>query len=175
LAGAMGANASYCPVYGPQYVLRKSDVKGFKKCWKITRKVKIDEISPLSVTIRRFNFAYNRTLPEDKLVDYAISYEALFSGKEDKESLNHKLALRFSRLHKRNFNDREFYFQKGKDLYNARSAIVHGDDRRKKNQLLKLTVEEVEEFIRTSIMLYIKKLILNNFNHDSILRHLDLD
>jgi hypothetical protein len=65
---------------------------------------------------------------DDKLIDYAIAYEALFSkGSKDGDSLTHKLALRFSRLVENDFEKRKEYFTAMKALYGKRSRVVHGD------------------------------------------------
>lgn len=110
---------------------------------------------------------------EDKLIDYIFGLETLLSKEDDPiDSLSYKLALRFSRLVGKNYDEREYYFKEMKRIYTIRSKIAHGDKKSKK-QMERLDIYDVEEYLRGSINKYMKLRGINNTNHDGIIDQLD--
>jgi hypothetical protein len=83
----------YPQFQGKNYVLEELDIPAFKEFWR-SMKTRLAQANELKIGISRFNYAYERSKPEDKLLDYAISFESLVSKKkEGADSLTHKLAI----------------------------------------------------------------------------------
>jgi hypothetical protein len=81
----------------------------------------------LRVALDRFNYAYERTRPEDKLIDYWVALEALFLRRSEQLELGYRAALRIARFLGEDSGYRVTLFKTMKKSYNARSRVVHGD------------------------------------------------
>ena len=67
-------------------------------------------------------------IQKDKIIDFAISYEVLFSKQgEGIDSVTHKLAVRLARFVSENYHQRMSLYKTMKGLYGKRSDIVHGN------------------------------------------------
>jgi hypothetical protein len=107
---------------------------------------------------------------EDKVIDYAIALESLFSKEGDTiDSLAHKYSLRCARLLKADPRERKKVFCQMKHFYIVRSNIVHGNSKEK--SLTKISLPEIENNIRKSIQLFIEK--LNGQSQEDIIDYLD--
>jgi len=113
-------------VYGPHYELTDENVEKFKTFWSMFKSLNIQNYSFLDVAIRRFNFSYERKLPEDKLIDHITAFEALYL-KGAGEELGYRLALRCAYFLGKDEGERKKIFEILKGAYNARSKIVHGE------------------------------------------------
>ena len=78
----------------------------------------------LKRSLNRLNFAIERDLPEDKLVDSLISLEALFG--EGSGAIGYKIALRASVFLENEFSLRKPVNDFINASYNKRNALVHG-------------------------------------------------
>lgn len=76
------------------------------------------------VALRRFDLAYQRQLTEDKLIDYWVGLEALFS--DGQGDITYKLAMRIAHFIEESADDRGDLFRDLKKAYSLRSAVVHG-------------------------------------------------
>ncbi len=167
-------------IYGLQYVLTVEDVKRFELFWKAFRKLDMKNHRSLDLAIRRFNFSYERNLPEDKLIDLITAFEALYL-KGTKEELTYKLALRFAHFIGKNKEDREHYFATLKGAYNIRSKVVHGEQMKPDDldkELKKLGVKSLAElviqvrgYLAESIKTFIND--LDSKSHDNIIEGID--
>ena len=134
--------------HGKNYLLESAEIPTFRDFWK-SMKGRLLQRSQIRIGIRRFNYAYERSKPEEKLLDYAISFESLFSKKkEDMDSLGHKLATRSARLLKQDFKERKTIFGDVKSLYHDRSQLVHGND-------IKVSMEFLEKIETTLERLFV--------------------
>ena len=79
----------------------------------------------LDIAIRRFNYAYERERSEDKLIDYMIAFEALFS--EGSGDLRYKIPTRVARFLETDSDQRRNICNIMKKSYDVRSKIVHGN------------------------------------------------
>ena len=108
----------------------KFNVEEFSKIKKLFKLIgeldlDLDEHVFLKTAIERFRFGLNRDTFVDKIIDYAVSMECLYSsGPGD---LTRKLSQRCSLLMGKNDNVREEILNFLKDAYNFRSKIIHGD------------------------------------------------
>jgi hypothetical protein len=70
--------------------------------------------------------AYERVLPEDRLIDYAIALEALLLRGDEHQELAYRLALRGSALLGETPDARVEIFSRLRTAYSIRSDVVHG-------------------------------------------------
>jgi hypothetical protein len=104
-----------------------------------------------SLAVERFNSAYSDSSLEDKIIDFAISYELLFSKqKEGTDSVTHKLAVRLSRFIAENYKQRISIYKTIKALYRKRSDIVHGNIKGSSQQEKQSVARDFEEYMRIS-------------------------
>lgn len=89
----------------------------------------------LRVPIDRLNNAFFKD-PKDKLIDYMIAFEALFS--EGSGDLRYKISLRAARYLGRTPEERSKLFELFKLAYDVRSDIVHGRGKIRKESKNKL-------------------------------------
>jgi len=113
-------------VLGGSYLLDGDEAVAFAAFWKAYKSVSIRKQPGVAMALRRFGFAYERQRPEDKLVDYCIAFEALLLLEEERAELEHRLALRGSRLVGHDSAMREAVYLELRAAYGARSKVVHG-------------------------------------------------
>jgi Apea-like HEPN len=124
------------------------------------------------IAVKRFNSAYVEKEKVDKIIDWMIAYETLFSKPNDStDSVTYKLALRFSKLLAKDAKNRDCYFHQMTELYGLRSRLVHGREEDVDNKSLSL----LEEYIRSSIFNYLCEMDDNSFgdNHLKFIEYLD--
>jgi hypothetical protein len=130
---------------------------------------KAKNIGYLSMSIRRFNLAYERERKEDSWIDLFISIESLFSKESEMTEVTHRLATRLSRaLGGEPFEEKKLLRNKIKEWYSIRSKIVHGGIVGIDSSQL----QELEEVLRNSIIWFLKRQEHND--HDKIIDLLDL-
>jgi len=107
----------------------------------------------LKVALRRFENSYYDIEDEDKLIDYMIAFEALFTvGKRG--SKGDKIAAACATLLGESEEGRQQIRDTLKFAYQIRNSIVHGEDFEKKlgeDFFLEDLVAEVEENLRKSL------------------------
>jgi len=138
------------------------------KFWKLILDSRYHQSKSVSIAIRRFNYAYDREKNEDEIIDYLISFEALFF-KKDTQELSEKLSRRVARLLEDNFDNRKKLSKNIKDFYTKRSQIVHGVE----TEISSEYVDEIQEVLRKSIKKVLEKILTQH--HDDIIDHLDFD
>ena len=167
-------------IRSPIYELTRKEVKNFKNFWNLLKNLNIGNYPFLDVAIRRFNFSYDKDLPEDKLIDFIIAFEALYL-KGAGEELSYRLALRGAYFLGKDEKEREDIFKNLRNAYIARSKIVHGESTQSKSfnkfldksnlKSLKELSIIVEEYLRESIKIFLGYLRFKS--HDEILKEID--
>jgi hypothetical protein len=152
------------PAIGPQHSLSEEEVAEFLRFWGFFQRVRKKKLKRTDIALRRFNFAYERVRPEDKLIDYLIGFEALLLKGDEHQELEYRLALRGSRLLSKTPEERQTVFKELKSAYRERSNIVHGgtvkeaikigDEKIKFNEF----VEKVEQRLRSAIKEFLGRL-----------------
>jgi Apea-like HEPN len=159
------------PTYGEKYEIDNEEASFFQDFWKtLVKKWNLPNTTGnknLDLSLRRFESAYTRRSNDDKLIDFAIACEALLSKSNDRNSLTHKLSVRFSRLVENDYEKRKELCTNMKELYRERSKIVHGDPAPLEN------VEKIERFARIAINTYMDR-FNNSSSQDDIIDRLDL-
>ena len=167
-------------IYGPRYELTDKDIESLKAFWNKFKSLNTQNYPFLDVSIRRFNFSYERRLPEDKLIDYITAFEALYLKGVEKE-LSYRLALRCACFLGKDGEERRKIFEILKSAYDARSKIVHGEpieSKSFKKLLNKLNLNlpelsmQVEEYLRESIKTFLH-FLQKSESHDEIIKEID--
>lgn len=151
-----------------EYILKSEELSEFRDLWKLVLESKYHQSKSVSIAIRRFNYAYDREKNEDEIIDYLISFEALFF-KNEKQELREKLSRRVARLLENDFDNRKRLSKTIKDFYDKRSSIVHGDE----TEISPEYVNEIQDVLRKSIKKILEKILTQH--HDEIIDHLDFD
>jgi hypothetical protein len=119
--------------------------------------------------LTRFNFAYERKRSADRLIDYWIALEGLFSP-DDQRELAYRMGLRIAFFLQNDGNLRDRTYKLMLDSYNLRSRYVHGSEPSDLSQRLKLAPEtlisETEGALRNCLVKLLDK--GPSFNIDSI-------
>lgn len=139
--------------------IKQNEEKEFVEFWKNYDGLSTDEKHFLSVAIRRFSQANERTSAEDKIIDYLISAEALFlsSGGSFQGELKYRLSHRAAMFIESEPNKQHKIFKFMQKAYDVRSAIVHGAIPKlpKNNDGTQISLDkfcqEVEEHLRFSL------------------------
>ena len=121
----------------------------------------MDRKSLQGLAVRRFNLAYGRHNPEDKLIDIMIALEALFlKGEADGAPSGIIIAIACSTLIGKNQYDRKKIKDTLMKAYKLRNKIVHGSEFERiktdsktgsKVNVLAELILEVENYLRESI------------------------
>jgi hypothetical protein len=98
-----------------------------------------------------------REIVEDRIIDYAIAFEALFYRENDGYEIAKKLSNRVARLLTDNESDREEVRREMRVFYDARNKIVKGDEERE-DCLKQLNIDRVEENLRNANKIYINRM-----------------
>ncbi len=101
----------------------------------------------LSLARLRFDLAYERTRPEDRLIDHWVALEALFSP-SDRGEATYRIALRAAYFIGSSPAERQSIYLDLVKYYRTRSDVVHG---RKPKQDVKAAGEAVEEYLRRAL------------------------
>ena len=152
-----------------KYFLTSEEEKNFKSFWVKFCTFNRTKHSFLRVALNRFSYTYERTTPEDKLIDQMIAFEALYS--EGAGDLRYKIPTRIARLLKEDPKERIELSSFMKIIYDGRSSIVHGDEisekiikkikerlemsNGEKNEVIRKAVLETENYLRESIKVFL--------------------
>jgi len=115
-------------------VLEPEEHEPFRDLWVALEKVHADD--KVAGPLRRFTFAAERALPEDKIVDLVIAAESLFLGDikpSDRGELRFRLSTRVALLLGETVAERKQIFAFMRRAYDARSGLAHGGSAGEKN------------------------------------------
>jgi hypothetical protein len=110
-------------------------------------------------TLERFNTCLTRANILDQIVDASISLESLISGNAE---LSFRFALYHSFISEVEPDKRSTAFEHFKNLYSARSGVVHGDVKEKVMNKVINNWQEVMRLTRASINYYLLFLFLKD-------------
>lgn len=149
------SSSLYLPhFFGAMYKLRKSEENEFIEFWHFLKSVNHKTLDKnLRRAMNRFNSAYERKDPEDRLIDYVIALTSLFSRKDEAGLGRYRLSLRVALLLGKNTSERKKIQQEVLEIYDKRSDVVHGREIRKFHNFkdLKDLTDNAEEYVRRSI------------------------
>jgi hypothetical protein len=107
-----------------------------------------DDDTGLAVALRRFEFAYKRGSDEDRIVDYWIALEALYTERGERKGITAKLASRIPVI-SASAERRKILSMRVRELYDVRSDVVHGAEITREK--LHTHVERSAELVREAI------------------------
>lgn len=109
--------------------------------------------SAFPVTMSRFNTAASRGAPEDRLIDYTIALESVLLP-DVRDELSFRFQMRGAWLLGSDGRQRRVWGERLREIYEARSAIVHGGSRRSKRTDNEL-VDDAAEALRLLLQRFI--------------------
>jgi len=145
LAGGTFSVSGAPAALGPSYTLLLEESKQLIVTCRALAKAA--SAKHLRVPLRRFNQAYERDRAEDRLIDYWVALEALFSPPGSGE-LTYRIALRAAYFIASLPEEREQIFTALRDHYGTRSDVVHG---RKPKRDVKIAAGAVEDYLRRAL------------------------
>jgi hypothetical protein len=143
--------------YGGPFTLSDDEMPSFLELWRLLER----GAARYAFSIRRFNLAFDRELPVDRIVDLVIAAEGLFLGDMD-DKYRGEIRFRFA-LRAAQFIDHPGYgkrdvFQIMRRAYDARSAVVHTGASPSDTQLpgdkgasLSSFIDVVEDLVRRAL------------------------
>jgi len=171
-----GSQGGYISPRGLKYILNECEVKPFKHFWKRYKKrSKTKSNKYLDVALKRFNLGIEETDFEDKMIDYLISFEALYL--QERRELTYRLSNRVAILLGKKEKETEEIKQNIKKAYDLRIVIVHGKDFRP-IKIEGKTIQTrdfafiIENYLRKSIRFFIE-LSKNYKKQEAIIKELD--
>ncbi|MBX7044026.1 MAG: hypothetical protein K1X85_14105 [Ignavibacteria bacterium] len=111
----------------------------------------------LAAALRRFNFAYERKLNKDKIIDYFISLEILL-GVEGKGK-GKQLGQKISNLLGKDEVSKKYFEEKIKASYHLRGEIMHTE-----NQIVIEQLNKTTEFLEGVLREIITRKLIENWN-----------
>jgi hypothetical protein len=154
----------------PFYELNEDEMRLFKKFYKMFDKMygEIFKQTFMQIAIKRFGSAVGEPEIEDRILDFVIALEALYS--DSNGDITYKLAVRVPALLSINRHYTFLLSKFVKKIYGVRSGLVHGS--KKELQELKIngldfTSSEAAEILESIIRSSIKKFLylLKDFNN----------
>jgi len=160
----VGRPAGRCAI---PYYLAEHDVKKLKRLWDSYQKYLTHRQDFIGLSVRRFNYAYERERADDKLIDFMIAFEVLYSKKGDRSGEHtHKLSVRTACLLEEKYGRRKVLRNTMRNAYGIASAIRHGEEQKVDLELL-LAIED-------RLRLSIQEFMVTSTKHDEIIDKLDL-
>ncbi len=172
----MGTMTSFGTFYktfsGDKYELTKSEGKDFIMFWDEYKTCDFTNNKFIEVAIKRFNYSHEREKPEDKLIDYMVSLEALFLKEGERAELSYRLSIRTAILLGKNKENREEIFSNVRDAYEFRSKIIHGSIKALNEDLREIVIK-IENYLRESIKLFLD--LVKTKSYKEIVNTIDKD
>ncbi|MCK4224214.1 MAG: hypothetical protein KAX39_03475 [candidate division Zixibacteria bacterium] len=157
-----------------KYILTEIEAKEFEVFFKkLFGDKSVSNIpSFINLVLDRFNYAYDRKRPEDKLIDYMIAFETLYLEGDNLGEYGYRIAMRVASLLGKTLDERKQIFSEIKKAYHLRSKIVHGSKKiGDKNSISVQEVSKIEQHLRRSIQEFVK--LISNKSHNEIIESLE--
>jgi len=129
--------------YSGDYEFERSERSTLRAIYRGVRTVS----SRVEMALGRFDMAYSRELDKDRLIDYWVALEALFSP-SDRQELKYRLRLRTAYFVTSDPDERQSIYDVLGDSYDARSAVVHG---REPEANLRAVCSQTEDVLRRTL------------------------
>jgi hypothetical protein len=137
-----------------EYCLATHEIPKLCKLTAKTLNIDLEKRKSLRIAVDRFNRSYYEEENEDRLIDYIIAFEALFSSHE-RRSQHAIIAVACAMLLGKSEKQRREIINLLDLAYKTRNCIVHGSDLREMLEEKKLNLEEltskVEQILRASL------------------------
>jgi len=131
LTGEMGVTRPAPKFTTDKVILSNDDIDDLKTVFSVVKNISGDKV--LERSFSRFLIGLNEYVPEEQIVDFVIAWESLLQtvdGKSNKAELAYRFSLNGAAILCEVDNNRKFTEAQTlmKEVYNIRSAIVHGGD-----------------------------------------------
>ena len=154
-----GSSPAFPHSIGGSFQLLESENENFIKFGHFFKALNFKELDKnFRIATNRFNSAYERKDPEDRLIDYVIALTSLFSRKDESGLGRYRLSMRVALLLEHNSEKRKNVRKEIVEIYDKRSAIVHGSDVKKFQNFENLgdLVDKAEDYVRRSLQVLLR-------------------
>ena len=146
---------SFNPHYNSRLRQRITTTDDVLKLEAVSKIVSSKKLTNIQVATNRYISAINnRTDPTDALLDAVIGLENLFGQRSE---ISFAIANSVSRMLYDTYDERLFAFKELKEIYAARSTLVHGNTKNKKRLKVFEVSEKAVDFLGKSLMFIISK------------------
>lgn len=152
--GRRSTDSSLTKSIGGNLQLQKPEELDFIEFWNFLRDIDLKTLDKnLRIAVNRFNSAFMRRDLEDRLIDYVIALTSLFSKKNEAGLGRYRLSMRITLFLAKEPETRKKIRKEILEIYDVRSAIVHGNEIKKLRHFkdLKTLVDGTEDYLRRSI------------------------
>ena len=114
----------------------------------------MDTRKSFKIALSRFENSYYDIEDEDKLIDYLIAFEALFTKGKKERSKSKVISVECAKLLGIDHKEKEEIREKLSSAYTIRNDIIHGEDFEEELDIelfFNDFVEEIEELLRISL------------------------
>jgi hypothetical protein len=138
-------------LHSKTYELKREEIKQINVIFVKLQNVDIIKEKTLKVAIERFNRSYGKSMPDEKIVDFFIGFEALLV-KEDTVNQKPIIATGASMLLGKNQTERQTIYDFFIYAYKIRNKIVHGETGLYTGSVLGETAEKLKQYLREAII-----------------------
>jgi hypothetical protein len=124
-----------------------------------------DQYAYLKLAMKYYRKGKWNEIPEDKLINFFIALETLYSN--SKSEISFRFATRLALLLGRSSQTRKTIAQEAKVLYDMRSRLIHGD----KFTITTKHLNKIDKWLRKSILSFM--MLSDHYSKDEILIKLD--
>lgn len=156
LGAGYGRRSEVPHLFNSMCYLTSADSQPLISFLKSVQRIREGRFPNLVLALRRFNYSYERSRPEDRLIDQMIAFETLFLadiGDDDRSEKRFRLALRVSYFLDPGPNRKAINLDM-KKAYDMRSTVVHGGD---SSKTLEDIAKKTEEYLRQSLVKFIER------------------
>jgi len=142
------------PVYSDYiYDIKYDELDFIKNIIQDLQLIDFEEIPAIRIACDRFSKSYQEHYTLDKLIDYCICFEALFTGGRNIRPKGEAIGITCSMLLGKDREERENIFKDIKNAFRDRNDIMHGK-KINHDQLLKIKISlhSLEKHLRRSIL-----------------------
>jgi hypothetical protein len=138
-------------IHSKSYELKREEIKQVNEIFVKFQNLDIVKEKTLKVAIERFNRSYGKSMPDEKIVDFFIAFEALLV-KEDTVNQKPIIATGASMLLGKNQNERQTIYDFFINAYKIRNKIVHGETGLYTGLVLAETAKKLKQYLRETII-----------------------
>ncbi len=137
----------------PTYHLHISEIDDFVELFNVVKYIDYEKNPAYRIAINRFESTYRSKLVDDRIIDYCISFDALFGNQRIRGRGNH-IGMACGNLLAGLKQEKDLILETIQDLFKIRNNVVHGDpmDKDIENKFNEFPYDAVEEYLRRSLV-----------------------
>lgn len=137
------------PLHQSIYSLKMKEIEKIREIFNMITKTDFDRRRYLGIACDRFNRSYGKSMPDEKIIDFMIAFEALFLREEKATNQGQIIGVGGSMLLGKNDLERKEIYDFLVKSYKLRNKIVHGSAITYSG--IDETISELKGYLRKSI------------------------